>query len=186
MKKSQAAFEFLSTYGWATVVVILAIGTVAYFGIPAIQKSLPTQCKLPSGITCLDHSFQNGKFSMYIRNNMGSPLLIQKIQAVGCTTNYVFEYLENDESTTLTLDCTDFKGDMIVSYTKTKTGLMYNSVGFGTGSGTGEIPNPSSPDTDEGFCRNANNYGLCDMLNEFTGAPDYKQKCCSEWSLCCT
>ena len=32
MKKSQAAMEFLMTYGWAIVIVLVAIGALAYFG----------------------------------------------------------------------------------------------------------------------------------------------------------
>jgi hypothetical protein len=33
MKKSQAAMEFLMTYGWAILVVLVAIGVLAYFGV---------------------------------------------------------------------------------------------------------------------------------------------------------
>ncbi len=32
-KKSQAALEFLITYGWAFLVILLMIGTLSYFGI---------------------------------------------------------------------------------------------------------------------------------------------------------
>ena len=32
-KKSQAAMEFLMTYGWAILVVLVAIGALAYFGV---------------------------------------------------------------------------------------------------------------------------------------------------------
>ena len=33
MKKSQAAMEFLMTYGWAILVVLVAIAALAYFGV---------------------------------------------------------------------------------------------------------------------------------------------------------
>jgi len=32
-KKSQAALEFLMTYGWAILVVLVAVGALAYFGV---------------------------------------------------------------------------------------------------------------------------------------------------------
>jgi uncharacterized protein (UPF0333 family) len=32
-KKSQAAMEFLMTYGWAIIVVLVAISALAYFGV---------------------------------------------------------------------------------------------------------------------------------------------------------
>jgi len=32
-KKGQAAMEFLMTYGWALLVVLIAIGALAFFGV---------------------------------------------------------------------------------------------------------------------------------------------------------
>jgi len=39
MKKSQAAMEFLMTYGWAILVVLVAIGALAYFRRPSSEPS---------------------------------------------------------------------------------------------------------------------------------------------------
>ena len=55
-KKSQAAMEFLMTYGWAIVVVITAIAALAYFGVLTPEGFMPTQCTFPIGISCLDFS----------------------------------------------------------------------------------------------------------------------------------
>jgi len=33
MRKGQAAIEFLVTYGWAILIVLIAIGALAYFGV---------------------------------------------------------------------------------------------------------------------------------------------------------
>jgi len=41
MKKSQAAMEFLMTYGWAILVVLVAIAALAYFGVLSPEKFLP-------------------------------------------------------------------------------------------------------------------------------------------------
>jgi hypothetical protein len=40
MKKSQAAMEFLMTYGWAILVVLVAIGVLAYFGVFNLHTNL--------------------------------------------------------------------------------------------------------------------------------------------------
>lgn len=42
-KQGQAAMEFLMTYGWAILVVIAAIGALAYFGVlkPALFRPPP-------------------------------------------------------------------------------------------------------------------------------------------------
>ena len=41
MKKSQQAMEFLMTYGWAIIVVLVAIGALAYFGVLNIKNLSP-------------------------------------------------------------------------------------------------------------------------------------------------
>ncbi len=44
MKKGQAALEFLMTYGWAILVVLAAVGALAYFGVLSPGKFLPEKC----------------------------------------------------------------------------------------------------------------------------------------------
>ncbi len=52
MKKAQAAMEFLMTYGWALLVVLVAIGALAYFGLTNPTTFLPDQCLLATGFHC--------------------------------------------------------------------------------------------------------------------------------------
>ncbi|MBU0756571.1 MAG: hypothetical protein KKF44_00770 [Nanoarchaeota archaeon] len=54
MKKAQAAPEFLLTYGWAILAVIVSIGALAYFGVINHDNAMPGTCIFPSGATCLD------------------------------------------------------------------------------------------------------------------------------------
>jgi len=39
-KRAQAAMEFLMTYGWAILVVLVAIGALAYVGVLSPEKFL--------------------------------------------------------------------------------------------------------------------------------------------------
>ncbi|MFH1323650.1 MAG: hypothetical protein ABIH64_00230 [Nanoarchaeota archaeon] len=41
--------EFLMTYGWAILVVLIAIGALAYFGVLSPEKFLPEKCVISSG-----------------------------------------------------------------------------------------------------------------------------------------
>jgi len=41
-KKVQAALEFLMTYGWAVLVILIAAGALAYFGVLSPDKFLPS------------------------------------------------------------------------------------------------------------------------------------------------
>ena len=53
--KSQAALEFLTTYGWAFLVILIMIGTLAYFGILSPGKLLPSRCNFGSEFQCVDY-----------------------------------------------------------------------------------------------------------------------------------
>lgn len=54
MRKGQAAMEFLMTYGWAILVVLAAVGALAYFGILNPSRFLPDTCNMGSGIGCVE------------------------------------------------------------------------------------------------------------------------------------
>lgn len=51
-KKGQAAMEFLMTYGWAILVVLIAIGALAYFGVLNPGKYLPSSCTISNQFGC--------------------------------------------------------------------------------------------------------------------------------------
>jgi hypothetical protein len=53
-KRAQAALEFLMTYGWAILVVLAAIGALAYFGVLNPSNFLPNKCVASPGISCVD------------------------------------------------------------------------------------------------------------------------------------
>ena len=70
-RKSQAAMEFLMTYGWAILVVLVAIGALAYFGVLSPDRFLPEKCQLPSGIACIDHKVTTSTVEVVLRNGLG-------------------------------------------------------------------------------------------------------------------
>jgi hypothetical protein len=83
-KKSQAAMEFLMTYGWAILVVIVVIAALAYFGVLDPSKFLmPSQCQLPAGLSCLDHRVYvqgvTNKLELNIKNNLGTAIQLTSI-----------------------------------------------------------------------------------------------------------
>ena len=52
MKKGQAALEFLSTYGWAFLVILVMIGALAYFGVLDPKRFVSERCFLGSEYLC--------------------------------------------------------------------------------------------------------------------------------------
>lgn len=53
-KKGQAAMEFLMTYGWAILVVLAAIGALAYFGVLSPDNLLPERTSFQAPIPNVD------------------------------------------------------------------------------------------------------------------------------------
>ena len=84
-KKSQAALEFIMTYGWAILVVLVAIGALAYFGVLSPDRFLPSKCTLSSGIACIDHKATAANLEIVAQNSLGYDISIYKIEAQQCT-----------------------------------------------------------------------------------------------------
>ena len=73
-KKGQAAMEFLMTYGWAILVVLLAIGALAYFGVLSPQNLLPERTTFAAPLPNLDNAVVDGatnSFEVALKNNKG-------------------------------------------------------------------------------------------------------------------
>jgi len=52
--KSQAALEFLTTYAWAFLVIIITIAALAYFGVLSPSKLLPERCNFGPEFQCIN------------------------------------------------------------------------------------------------------------------------------------
>ncbi len=87
-RKAQAAMEFLMTYGWAILVVLIAIGALMYFIKPT--EMIPEKCTLPtgSGIFCEQWGADSvgSEITLLIKNSMTEPLYVS-------TTSFI----ENDD-----------------------------------------------------------------------------------------
>jgi len=153
-KKSQAAMEFLMTYGWAILVVLVAIGALAYFGVLSPDKFLPAKCQLPSGIACTDFKVAagatptTGTVDIVLRNglgfDMGSDLNDDfRVAVSGCTGDYIVSTdtveLSNGKQKTFEITAcsisagTKFSGELNVSYVNKDTGLSHKVQGTITG-----------------------------------------------------
>ena len=78
-KKAQAAMEFLMTYGWAILVVLIVIGALAYFGVLNPQSLLPEKCTLQTGFNCRNHivSASSDSITIELLNGMGRTIIIR-------------------------------------------------------------------------------------------------------------
>ena len=81
-KRAQAAMEFLMTYGWAILVVLVVIGALAYFGVLDPSRFMPERCQFPIGLDCGDVlARETGSlFSLQMLNSMGYGIIITEIE----------------------------------------------------------------------------------------------------------
>jgi len=77
--RSQAALEFLTTYAWAFLVIMITIGTLYYFGIFDFSKFLPQKCVFPSQFECIDFSFVGDEVRFRLVNNLGEDIDIKDL-----------------------------------------------------------------------------------------------------------
>lgn len=115
MKKSQAAMEFLLTYGWAITVVLVAISALAYFGVLDPTKWFSTNtCTLPVGLSCMDSKVSvygavtlRNRLDLNIKNNLGAKISINSItiSGYGGTANILAVYTHMPNGCMTGQDC---------------------------------------------------------------------------------
>lgn len=136
MRKGQAAMEFLMTYGWAILVVLVAIGALAYFGVLSPQKYLPTSCTISDQFACPEYKVNSaaGTVQLVVQNGKGADLTGVTVALSGsgltCATSAAQD-IADGKSGSFTVTCTagvgsvgsQFKSDIAVAYTAAGTTL---------------------------------------------------------------
>ncbi len=80
--RGQASIEYLITYGWAFLVIIVAIGGLAYFGMLSPSRWVPDKCDTGSQLVCVDYlaDSQIGMIKLYVRNDFGKSIVIDDLK----------------------------------------------------------------------------------------------------------
>ncbi len=124
-KRAQAAMEFLMTYGWAILVVLVAIGALAYFGVLSPDKFLPERCTGTSGMDCLDKASitaddTNGVVKFAFKNNLGQNINITGVISAtsgsdDCEPSAVTASVEGEAEVTIGPDADDTHNSVLVN-----------------------------------------------------------------------
>ncbi|MEM4245548.1 MAG: hypothetical protein QW404_00855 [Candidatus Nanoarchaeia archaeon] len=141
MKRGQAAMEFLMTYGWAILVVLVAIAALAYFGVLNPSRFLPSSCTIAPGLSCDEFKISAGGTStVIIRNGMGDNINMSvKLDGTDMTCDGVAGpnkalVLDGNQTTcTITLSGLSegdrYKADLDVTYVKQGGTLTFTKKG---------------------------------------------------------
>ena len=135
-KKGQAAMEFLMTYGWAILVVLAAIGALAYFGVLSPSKHLPESCIFGQGISCVDFTVEQTTASLYLQIGFGQEIDFYNITLNDCNTVVVDRRLGNMDNLLVEFTNCDngvagdkFKEDTVISYSLAGSPLIKQHEG---------------------------------------------------------
>ena len=132
-KRAQAAMEFLMTYGWAILVVLIVVGALAYFGVLNPQNLIPEKCVFPTQLSCSDWRIVSGAagtIQMILTNGGGKDMTLWNVNAtsiaiiptMGCgVTNFP---IKSGETKTLLISACNI--DATKASTKTKYAIEMN------------------------------------------------------------
>ena len=143
-RKGQAAMEFLMTYGWALLVVLVAIGALAFFGVLNPGQFLPSSCTITPGIACTDFKVtaettpgtsDDGKIILNLQNGIGDALTGVIVSwGTDCNSGTGVAFADGALEQFTLNSCTTgsagdkVKADLTVTYVS-KSGLTHAPVG---------------------------------------------------------
>ena len=81
MKRAQAALEFLTTYGWAFLVILIMISALAYFGVLRPSRLLPDRCSFGAEFECRDFQISqiDDTVKVKLKNNVGGAITVNSM-----------------------------------------------------------------------------------------------------------
>ncbi len=136
-KKGQAAMEFLMTYGWAILVVLVAIAALAYFGVLRPSRFLPSSCTLGAGFSCDDFKVTSGGVGTFsVRNGIGTNIYNVTLTVEGQTCTPSNTSIHNGEKVTFTCNGLTsgtvggkYSADITLSYRQEDSDIVHDING---------------------------------------------------------
>ena len=189
MKRSgQAALEFLATYSWAMLTILILILAMASLGLLSSSRLVGSQCVLEPGLVCADFKVETERIVLVVQNGLSQIATISQVDVFknngnGCSLATAVSLQDQQKAILSLIGCNNgninekFIGTINVTYSK-GTIVHHNK-----GSLTDKIVSTDAI-TSSLACQNAEMNNLCGGLDMVYGN-GYKQSCCDEWSLCC-
>jgi len=86
--RGQSAMEFLMTYGWAILVMVIVIGVLFYVGVFNPGTAAPSACTLGAGFSCYSYIVYpgNGTLTLEVGQATGNAVTITGVACDARTT----------------------------------------------------------------------------------------------------
>jgi hypothetical protein len=141
-QRAQAAMEFLMTYGWAILVVLAAIGALAYFGVLSPDQFVNERCTIGSEFQCNNELVSESDATLSVINTQSGTVTVNSITLNGgCFTNETVNVNQTlpsrDETAVQTFTCTSGQNtaetleeiDLLVEYTRNDESIIREAPG---------------------------------------------------------
>ncbi len=79
MKKGQDAFEFLTTYGWMFLIIVVVVGALAFFNYLSVGRFIPESCGFGTGFKCNDFLLTTGAVAVDLENTFADDVVIDSL-----------------------------------------------------------------------------------------------------------
>lgn len=100
--KGQAAMDFMMTYGWALLIILVALGAISFYFLRG-SSFAPDLCVLIPGLGCSNAVAYQDSLRFTVTNGMGQDLTQLQISAEGCGVASASSSLSNGEQKVFTL-----------------------------------------------------------------------------------
>ncbi len=103
-EKAQSALEYLMTYGWALVVIVIIIGILGYLGLFNLGGNIELCTGFPSKFVYKSHIYRvDGNFGLTFSNILSHKIQVTKVKDVSAniekTLNPATLFIAGDENT---------------------------------------------------------------------------------------
>lgn len=97
LKKGQAAIEFLTTYSWAIMFILITLGALVYFDVFSTTRFLTETCESGAQISCAEAAItESGVFHIRLVNNHPVNITIKSIEVDWGADGISAEFTENN------------------------------------------------------------------------------------------
>jgi len=123
--RGQSAMEYLMTYGWAILIIIIVIAVLFYLGVLSPSNITPTACAFPPNFACVSFKLQDttGTLSLRMGQAVGQKIYFTSIacsqaeEPPGWTDLGVYVNNGEQADADFLVNCTDVNGTVRTSLT---------------------------------------------------------------------
>ncbi len=91
--RGQSALEYLTTYGWAILIIAIAVAALAALGLFTPSTYVSSSCIAPSNFSCLLTQLDtHGNFSVKLEQSTSGTI---NLTAIGCNNQLAFNHMLN-------------------------------------------------------------------------------------------